>query len=287
MNEKYIFISDFFAEDIIGGAELNNEELIKILENRGNTVLKKHCHNVDSFFVLNHSEDCFIISNFINFHRDVLELITRTCKYIIYEHDHKYLRSRDPAIYPNFKAPKDQIINLDFYKNARAVFCQSKFHSEIVRLNTELENIQNVSGNLWDEETLDLLEELSFLEKKKCAAVMDSHIQNKKTEVAIKYCVHKKIKYELISSDNNQDFLRHLGVNEALVFFPSTPETLSRIVCEARMMGLKVITNNLVGATKEEWFGLKGKALVDVMREKRLDIANLVEKSFEDPVSNK
>ena len=276
MHEKCIFISDFFVEDITGGAELNNEELIKILKNRGYDIVKKHCHDIDTSFVNDHLDHCFIISNFVNLSPGVLDLITRTCKYIIYEHDHKYLKSRDPAIYPDFKAPKDQIINLEFYKNARSVFCQSAFHSEIVKMNTDLQNIVNVSGNLWEEKTLDLLEELSFLDKQACAAVMESPIYNKKTDVAINYCIHKKIKYQLVSSSDNEGFLRRLGSNETLVFFPSTPETLSRIVCEARMMGMKVITNNLVGATKEKWFNFKGKELVDVMREKRDTITNLV-----------
>jgi hypothetical protein len=48
-------------------------------------------------------------------------------------------------------------------------------------------------------------------------------------------------------------------------------------VVEARMMGLSVITNNLVGATKEEWFSLKGIELINVMTEKRKQIPDLVE----------
>jgi len=66
------------------------------------------------------------------------------------------------------------------------------------------------------------------------------------------------------------------------VFFPKTPETLSRIIVESRMMGMKVITNQLPGAVKEEWFKLKGKALVDIMRAKRQEIPNIVLQSFEE-----
>ena len=47
------------------------------------------------------------------------------------------------------------------------------------------------------------------------------------------------------------------------------------------MMGLKVITNGLVGATKEEWFKYKGSELVDVMRAKRQEIPNIVLSSYE------
>jgi len=60
------------------------------------------------------------------------------------------------------------------------------------------------------------------------------------------------------------------------VFFPKTPETLSRIVVEARMMGVKIITNKLVGATKEEWFKLKGVELVEEMRARREQILKTI-----------
>ena len=46
------------------------------------------------------------------------------------------------------------------------------------------------------------------------------------------------------------------------------------------MMGMKVITNNLVGATREEWFELKGSSLVDVMTRKRETIVEAIKKVF-------
>ena len=67
-----------------------------------------------------------------------------------------------------------------------------------------------------------------------------------------------------------------LGKHKGLVFFPKTPETLSRIVVESRMMGMSVITNNMVGATSEKWYSFKGESLVDLMCEKREQITNKV-----------
>jgi purine nucleoside phosphorylase len=72
------------------------------------------------------------------------------------------------------------------------------------------------------------------------------------------------------------EFLLRLGESEKFVFLPKTPETLSRIAVEARMMGLSVITNNMVGATKEDWFSLKGEELIEVIKNKRIEIPNIV-----------
>ena len=46
------------------------------------------------------------------------------------------------------------------------------------------------------------------------------------------------------------------------------------------MMGLSVVTNSLVGATKEDWFNLKGEELINLMIEKRKLIPNLIEELF-------
>ena len=39
------------------------------------------------------------------------------------------------------------------------------------------------------------------------------------------------------------------------------------------MMGMSVTTNKNVGATRENWFELKGLPLINVMREKRTTIS--------------
>ena len=44
---KIAFLADFFVDDgINGGGELNNEELIKLLINKGNDVKKYHTHGL-------------------------------------------------------------------------------------------------------------------------------------------------------------------------------------------------------------------------------------------------
>ena len=61
---------------------------------------------------------------------------------------------------------------------------------------------------------------------------------------------------------------------------PTTPETLSRLVVEARMMGMSVITNHLVGASYEPWFELKGKELISYVNEMRNSIPQMIMDGF-------
>jgi len=272
---KFVFIADFFTDQVLGGGELNNDELIKILSAWGHQIVKINSHFVTTNFIEQNKDKKFIIANFINLRRDCFEALYDK-QYIIYEHDHKYLTTRNPGIFPNFKAPKEAIINYDFYKKANAVFCQSQFHRDIVYKNLELDNLVNLAGNLWSEESLDLMASLAQLPKKESYAIVHSSIEHKNTREAVKYCEYKKLPFTLVSSNNYKEFLKLLGSHKTFVFFPKTPETLSRVVVEARMMGMSVVVNKMIGATREPWYAQKGLELIQMLRQKRHDIKNMV-----------
>ena len=277
--KKIVFISDLFATDILGGGELNNKVLIEMLTQRGYKVEKIHSHKVTEN-VLNEN-NFFIISNFLNLNRQLFKIL-KNKKYIIYEHDHKYIKSRNPATYgKTLKAPPSEIINYKFYKNSIAILCQSKLHKTIIEKNLELTNVINLGGNLWSEETLDVIEKLSKNNKKTSCAIMDSPIPHKNTKAAIEYCNRNNLNFKLCKSNSYHDFLQQLSENSHFVFFPLTPETLSRIVVEARMLGCSVTTTKIVGATSEDWFKLKGIELIDFLRDKKKQIVDIVEKLYE------
>ena len=153
---KIIIIADAFASDILGGGELNNDELAKILSAKGLQVEEIHSHKVTIDYLNANRDACFIVSNFINLKRECIVCLY-VKNYLIYEHDHKYLITRNPADYENYIAPKSQIINHSFYKNARSVLCQSGFHKSIVEANLRLDNIDSLSGNLWSVDSLDTM----------------------------------------------------------------------------------------------------------------------------------
>jgi hypothetical protein len=278
---KIIFVADFFANEVPGGGELNNQELIEILRNRGIHVLEVKSNRLTPEFILECSKKLkFIVANFVMLSEESKTMLENDREYIIYEHDHKYMRSRNPANYENFIAPKSEIINFSFYKNAKAVLCQSKFHADIVESNLKLDNIVSLGGNLWSEDSLETMLSMSKVDKKPTCAIMSSTNWHKNTADAIKLCKTKQWDYDIIPPCSYMEFLLRLGESEKFVFLPKTPETLSRITVEARMMGLSVVTNSLVGATKEEWFSLKGEELIKFIKNKRIEIPNIVELSL-------
>ena len=105
---------------------------------------------------------------------------------------------------------------------------------------------------------------------------MDCKQSHKGTKKAIYYCNKNNIDYELVADVNPINFLKKLGVHGTLVFFPETPETLSRIVVEARMMGMSTKTTKNIGAIHEDWFHKKGAALIEHMKNKKKNIVKTV-----------
>jgi hypothetical protein len=277
MSSGIIFVADWFSDEVNGGGELNNDEFISLVRESGTNIQKIKSNNLTKNIVDQTKDFHYIFGNFLNVPLDSMSKILDTnIKYSIYEHDHKYLKKRDPSGYPDYVAPKDDLCNLEFYNNAVAIFCQSKLHSDTVRKNLNLNTVHNLSGNLWSTKTLDLLLAISKNKKNNKVCIWNSQNPIKNTNKAVAYCKIKNAPYELVGNLPYESFLQEMGKNETFMFFPETMETLCRVVVEARMMNMRTITNGVLGATSEEWFSLKGKELIDVMRAKRSAIPKFI-----------
>ena len=276
------FIADLYAEDMMppGGGELNNDEFINICSQEFGIKVHKHrsyeIREKGIEFLRDNKGDKFVIANFLGITPEIIEFITENLNYAIYEHDHKYLSTRDPTPFLNFMAPKEELRNTKFYENAIAVLCQSKKHSEILKSNLPKCKVINLSGNLWSLETLDLLRKLSSVEKDNKLVVMNSLNPIKNTNVNRAYCEKKGVEYKLVGPLPYHDFLKTVASHKSLVFFPGVFETLCRVAIECRMMNVGVVTNTNLGATSESWFKLKGENLIDYMIEKRKEIPSKI-----------
>ena len=155
---KIVFISDFFKSDLVGGAELNDSVLIGFLQ-KYHEVQLVHSKNLKPEDVVNN--EYFIVSNFANVPINLIKLL-ETKKYIIYEHDHKYVSNRNPSQFVNFTIPKHLIINKRFYQNAHKVFVLSKICKKVIEDNLEINNVINIGTSLWSEKDLSFIESIKY-----------------------------------------------------------------------------------------------------------------------------
>ena len=134
----------------------------------------------------NSKNSFFIVANFMAL-SEQSKLALKNKPYLIYEHDHKYVATNDPSKFVDMVAPQNQIINREFYENARAVFCQSRMHATALEKNILSNNIVNLGGNLWLDDRLEYLESLIGTEKTRKNAILYSNNKNKGMPQTIDY----------------------------------------------------------------------------------------------------
>ena len=162
---KIFFVADVFANEVLGGGELNNHELINLLSQANQEVVSIKSQNCTPEFLKDKDGCNFIVGNFTTLNPESRKILENNFNYLVYEHDHKYLKTRDPSPFVDYKAPPEEIINKSFYAKAKGVICQSTLHKSVVEKNLKLDNIYSASGNLWSLHSLQNLEK--HFEKKK------------------------------------------------------------------------------------------------------------------------
>lgn len=286
--KKITIISDFLSSEIIGsgGAQLYNEELIKLLStNYDVTFLKSK--EVNIFNLSDKKDNFFIVSNFMLLGKNEKKFIQENIKYCILEHDHKYCATYNPALFKDFLIPENLIINKDFYKKAYAVLCQTSYHAKILEKNLFLDNIINLSCNLWSEREIEILKKLIDTKKEYKYSLFNTNNKNKGTEKAKNYCLKNNLEYHEINHLPQDLFLEEIAKSENIIFFPTWIETFSRVAVEARILNCKLILNNFVGVMHEPFFEKKGLELLEYIKDKRTVIKSLYSKIIEQQLSQR
>lgn len=292
-SKTILFIADMFTKDINGGAESNDSVLISHLRERGYDV--KPCYpKIAHEAIREYGPDVFyIVGNFVSLPEETKRILEHKCEYVIYEHDHKYVKTRDPSKFKDFNIPEDQIINKSFYEKAKAVVVLSKVCKEVIEKNLGLTNVHNIGTSLWSDERLDFISDLS--ERPKHDGIKIAYLRSlnptKGTKAAEEYLKGQGLKYDedytCAYSQSPERFLEILSKYEKFVFIPQVLETFCRLACEAKMLNCKLITKpNLLGFASEECFNLSGEDLIEDIR-KRKDKAlklfeGLIEKDEKD-----
>jgi len=276
--KKVIFLTDFFADSVLGGAELSTEVVIDYLISRGYDIHKVRCHEFSQDML----REKIVITNFANLSEYNKKLISLSSDYIIIERDQKYVRTRNLTAYTDFIAPKSEIINKEFYRNAKSVLCLTNKHTELTTINLELDNIVNIGSTQFSEKQLQMIESNITDEKNGKYAIVEGKLHEK----AILFCQKNNIDYELITNREYPKLIKSLSKYTGLVFFSHHFESYCRLLVEAKILGLKILTDDRNGCTYEPWFKIsQGKNLSKIIRENVVNsidiIDNEISKLFE------
>jgi len=267
---RKILISDFTIKEVPnGGSEWVNQVLMEKLN-----IEFQYSQLVDSF----DPSAIYIISNISTMKPELVRQIP-SLNYVIMEHDYKICNSRHPWRYPNSIIPINERVNYDLYKNAKAVFVQTKDHQGVYESNDVEGNFINLHSSIWSDDDLSLLKKVldNNIIKNGKTAIYDTNNWIKNTKGSIQYCSDKFLKYELIPvQKQRKDFLNKMAKCSNLAFFPIAKETFCRLVVEARCLELNVITVRNYGATVEDYFDLSGIELINYLKNQTTENINKI-----------
>lgn len=249
-----------FQNNIARGAELNDAALLNMLDLPIESQLSSELIFIDR-------DDIYLIGNFVMLNKYVKEDLMKYRNYIIYEHDHKYTPTRNPFSFSKEGiVPPEHLINVDFYKGARKVICLTEWHENQVKVNTGADTT-NIHGSIWTQTELDWLDQIrsNRLRKIPKFAIFSNSYKNPRESV--NFAIRNKLDYNMIPTIKDRPrFMQMLCMHKGLIFFPVIPETCSRILVEAKMLGLQVFTNKNSGAANEYWWELSGQELTNEYR---------------------
>tara|TARA_R100000808_G_scaffold24665_1_gene57467 strand:- start:8912 stop:9760 length:849 start_codon:yes stop_codon:yes gene_type:complete len=277
---QVIFLQDFFASQHLGGAELHDDVVAQHFESKGLLYAKVNTYSLTPEYILQNTDKKWFISNFVALKNVCKALLAKHCRYLIYEHDYKFLKNRNPIVYPEFLAPDETYqYNFTFYQNAAAVVCLSKMHRSIFAKNLTLPNLQNINCSMWSDTDLNLIQSLNNTPKNEKYAVIQSSNPIKKTRQTVAFCEKANLPYDLIQAPNHHDFLRVLTQYKGLVFQTGHPEPTPRVAVEAKMLNCKFLSQKeVIGVAHEDWFPLNGDELIAAVRTMRDEACLKLEK---------
>jgi len=252
-------VDDFFAEECGRGAERNTDALLSYLNVEYEKV---HCSDIDDVS----KDDLYLIGNFVWLDNKVRFQLQQYGNYVIFEKDFKILRFRNPRFddvrYPYYA--KNDLVNIDFYNNAKKVICLTDLQAKVFRQYLKEGQVEVIHCSFFSEKDLLLIEHNTKNEKRDCAFV--SPAKHKGGNVNLQFCSEQLWDYECFWDIGHDEFIQKLSTCDKLVFFPIVMESCSRVVIEARMLGLDVYTHWAIGAIYEPWYKLSGQALIDEFR---------------------
>lgn len=279
-----ILIADYLIEDLVRGAQLTDQAM---LDHLGLSNIKRiRSREVSEI----NKDEFYILSSVFQLAEEHIYKLKEYENYIIFEHDHGYVASRNPFMIPGCNGwienktgivSQDKQINRELYKKAKAVICLTKWHENQLRKNLD-GTFDNIGGASWRINALNTIDDIRNNIKKKYeygffndspiiklsnGQIFNQGVNIKNKNEALQYCIDNKLKYKYIPRINdNKKFLSVMASFESFIFFPKIPETCSRILTEAKMLDLNVITNDNSGAVHEDWWKLSGQELTNHFR---------------------
>ena len=260
---QIVFVSDLFAMDHLGGAELTTEAIIT---SSPYGVFRLHSKNVSLKTLEQGHGKHWVFGNFASMDLNLIPTIIGNMNYSIVEYDYKYCRYRSPEKHLSAEGKDCNCNNEEngklisaFYYGSKSIWWMSinqmkKYHEMFPFLS----GVNNaVLSSVFDEsffiKTKELVEKSRGKEREKWL-VIGSTSWIKGTQDAERHCQENDLDYEIVWNLAYDEMLEKMSQSEGLVFLPKGADTCPRTVIEAKLLGCNIITNENTQHASEPWF---------------------------------
>ncbi len=266
---KLVVVSDFFAEELVGGAELTLEA---ILEKCPVEYIKLRSEKVTRKLIEAGKDLHWLLVNYTGIPKEAItNLLNSGIKYSIIECDYKYCCFRSSHLHKlntkeecNCHETESGSSTMEVFARSQGIHFMSEGQmKEYLRLFPQMQEWSDgklrVQGSTFKDFTLGTLAALQRERKagvvvKEEWAVLSGGTWIKNLEETEEYCKAKKIPYEVVGGLAPEQFLQKLATYRGLVFHPKGFDTAPRITIEAKVMGLELDLNSNVQHKDEPWF---------------------------------
>lgn len=265
-NTKVVFVADFFARELRGGAELTMEAL---LESSPVKVFRVNSCNLTRDLILQNKDVHWVLGNTSQVQANALGTLTNEgFTYSCLEFDYKFCRFRSETLHQaETKAPCDCPATIHgrnafaVLSKAKNVFWMSQRQMEThLAKQSELNKQTNhvVLSSCFADDDLDymltLKQAIPEEARRPLTAMLGGGSWVKGIEQTEKFLQSKSMPFEKLPELPYREFLKKLAEYQSFAFLPAGPDTCPRVVIEAKLLGCKQLTSENVLHRDEAWF---------------------------------
>jgi glycosyltransferase involved in cell wall biosynthesis len=270
---RVVFVSDVFANEYLGGAELTSQALIDEAPVKVHKIKSKDV-TIDS--LQKGADKIWVFGNWAEMNGHLIPSIVANLKYVVLEYDFKFCRYRSPE---KHLAETGTVCNCDqempgkmcsaFYHGSRGVFWMSElqmeeFHKRFPFLERDF---NYVLSSVFDKKTLARIKALRESRPSKSGwLTLGSGSWIKGAEAAKKWCADNGKKFETIWGLSYEETLARLAVAEGFCYMPLGGDTCPRMVIEAKLLGCELALNHNVLHADEDWFRMGVEDVEDYLQ---------------------
>lgn len=264
---EVIFVQDFFAKELTGGAELTSDAIIKACPHK---LFELHAHSITETMIRKNKDKIWIFGNQTMTAPHLLQLfIDLNIRYYFFEYDFK------PCIFRSTKKHELSAGQCDCHNKQHGLFManwmthakvlfwcsggqRDKFYDLYPQFKEKTTDFVQ-SSTFYPETILNLRKirerkEREEIEVQDRWLILDSKSWIKGKSEAVKYCEENNMNYILVGGVTNEQFLEELAKSKGMVFLAADVDVGSRTSIEAKLLGCETILNNHVLTQFEPWY---------------------------------